>query len=149
MKRSHNPKKFLSDEELSRIKAKIAGAEKLTSAEIKLVIAKQCWTDIRRKALHILKKYNLSETHGRNCVLILLVMTNREFLIYGDQGIHEKVGQNFWDEVRETMVSAFNKNEIGEGLCLGIHLIGEKLAPFFPHKEDDENEISNDIIFEN
>jgi uncharacterized membrane protein len=81
MKRSNNPKKFLSQEELSRVTAKIAGAEKLTSAEIKLVIVRHCWIDIWKKAQQTLKKYNLDKTQDRNCVLILLVTTNRQFLI--------------------------------------------------------------------
>ncbi len=41
------------------------------------------------------------------CVLILGVTVNREFLLHGDEGIHAKVGQAFWDEVRNEMLSLF------------------------------------------
>jgi uncharacterized membrane protein len=148
MKCSNNPKKFLSQEELSRVTAKIAGAEKLTSAEIKLVIVRHCWIDIWKKAQQTLKKYNLDKTQDRNCVLILLVTTNRQFLIYGDQGIHEKVGHGFWDDVKNHMVEQFKKDQFGRGLCTGIHLIGQSLAAISPNKEMEANEISDNVEFE-
>ena len=147
--RSNNPKKFLTQQELARVTAKIAGAEQMTSAEIKMVILRQCWTDLRKKARKIFKKYRLDKTAGRNCVLIVLVTTNREFLIYGDEGIHMKVRQHFWDEVRNAMLEKFKENKFGEGLCAGIHLLGLKLAPVFPCQEGDVDEISNEVVFEN
>ena len=147
--RPNKPKKFLSKQELTRVTAKIAGAEQMTSAEIKVVILRQCWTDLRKKTRKIFKKHKLDKTAEHNCVLIVLVTTNREFLIYGDEGIHEKVGQHFWDEVRNAMIEKFKENEFGEGLCVGIHLVGQKLAPLFPYREGDVDEISNEVVFEN
>jgi uncharacterized membrane protein len=149
MKRSNNPKKFLSDDELYRVTTKIAAAESMTSAEIKLVIVKHCLTSIKRKALKIFKKYKLDKTGQRNCVLVLVVTTNRQFLIYGDQGIHEKVGQDFWQEVEKSIAMKFRENKMGDGLSAGIHLIGTKLAQYFPFQFDDIDEISNDVVFAN
>ena len=114
MNRSKNPKKFLSDDELYRVTTKIAAAESMTSAEIKLVIVKHCLTSIKRKALKIFKKYKLDQTVQRNCVLILVVTTNRQFLIYGDQGIHEKVGQDFWEEIEKSITIKFLENKVLE-----------------------------------
>ncbi len=149
MKRSTNPKKFLLDEELHRITIKIAAAEKMTSAEIKLVVIKRCLISIKRKAHKIFKKYNLDKTARRNCVLILVVTANRQLLIYGDQGIHERVGQHFWVEVENSITTKFKENKMGDGLSAGIHLIGKKLAHYFPCHVSDENEISDDVVFEN
>jgi uncharacterized membrane protein len=149
MKRANNPKKFLSDDELHRVTTKIAAAESMTSAEIKLVIVKHCLTNIKRKALKIFKKYKLDQTDERNCVLILVVTTNRQFLIYGDRGIHEKVGQHFWDEIEQSISRKFKENKMGAGLSVGIHLIGARLAQYFPFQSDDINEISDDVVFEN
>ena len=149
MVNSESPKTFLSDDDLARVTSKIAGAEKMTSAEIKLVIAEKCRTDIRRKALRTFKKYKLDKTARRNGVLILVVASKRQLLLYGDRGIHEKVGQHFWDEARDAMLNQFKNEKFGDGLCAGIHLIGEKLANIFPYEQDDENEISNEVVFEN
>ena len=148
MQRSTSPKKFLTEEEAKCIAVAVKEAENRTSAEIKLVIARHCWTDIKVKAARVFKKIGLDKTKQRNCVLILLVTTNREFLIYGDQGIHEKVGQNFWDDIRSQMVNRFKDDAFGDGICEGIKLIGEKLAQYFPYQADDQDEISDEVAYE-
>ncbi|MHC4207916.1 MAG: TPM domain-containing protein [Planctomycetota bacterium] len=148
MRRSSNPKEFLTQAESALVEAAIEQAETRTSAEIKLVIVRYCWDDIRYKAAKIFRKFGLDKTQQRACVLILLVVTNHEFLIYGDRGIHEKVGQDFWDDVRNMMAAQFKQNEFGQGLCRGINLIGEKLVAHFPSRLDDRNEISNEIDYE-
>ena len=148
MDRSTNPKKFLDEKEMQRVTDTIKEAESRTSAEIKLVLARHCWTDIKNKAEHVFKKFGLDKTEQHNAVLVLLITTNREFLIYGGRGIHEKVGQNFWDDTRDLMISKFKVDEFGDGICRGIELIGEKLARYFPCREDDKNEISNEVAHE-
>ncbi|MBI4833120.1 MAG: TPM domain-containing protein [Candidatus Lindowbacteria bacterium] len=143
-----DPKKFLSPAESQQLATAVEQAENRTSGEVKVVLVRHCWTDIRSKASRIFNKLNLDKTQQRNCVMILLVLTNREFLIYGDQGIHEKVGQDFWDDTRDRMLRKFEEDKFGEGLCEGVQRIGEKLAHFFPYQVGDKNEISDDIAHE-
>ena len=146
-KRSTNPRNFLTEEERSAVRVAIEKSEKTTSAELKLVLVRHCWGDKRRKARKLFLKLNLDKTADRNCVLIMLVITNRQFLIYGDEGIHTKVGQNFWDDVRDRMTEHFRSGEFGVGLCAGIDRVGEKLAQYFPGKVGDKDELSNDIEY--
>ena len=113
-----------------------------------MVIARTGKRNIRKRAYRIFKKYNLHKTARRNCVLILLVTSTREFLVYGDRGIHEKVGQDFWEEARNCMLDMFRDNRFGDGLCNAIHLIGERLAHYFPYQQGDIDEISNRVEFE-
>lgn len=127
------------------MKSAVERAEKLTSGEIKLVLVRHCWSDIRAKAARIFQKCGLHKTEQRNCVMIMLVLTNREFLLYGDEGIHEKVGQDFWDDVRDRMLEKFKQDRFGDGLAEGIELVGKKLAKFFPPLTRDKNEISDEI----
>ena len=148
VKRAANPAKFLTSEESRQLAAAIEHAEKQTSGEIKVVLVRHCWTDIHAKAAAVFMKHNLHKTELRNCVLVMLVLTNREFIIHGDQGIHEKVGQEFWDDVRDVMRARFAEDKFGEGLSEGVRRIGEKLAQFFPRGADDKDEISDEIAFE-
>jgi uncharacterized membrane protein len=148
MKRSLNPKTFLSAAESQELAVATAHAEDQTSAEIKVVLVRHCWADIHAKAARIFKKLNLDKTEQRNCAMVMLVLANREFLIYGDQGIHEKVGQKFWDDVRDSMLGKFKEDNFGEGLCEGVRRVGEKLAQFFPHQAGDKNEIPDDVAHE-
>ena len=147
MLRSTNPREFLTKAEAEAINSAINVAERSSSAELKLVLARHCWCDLKAKAHNIFSELDLDRTEQRNCILLMLVVSNREFLIYGDQGIHEKVGQDFWDDIRDDMVNAFVRDEFGEGLSTAIRQIGEKLALYFPFHQDDTDEVSNEIIY--
>jgi len=146
--RSKNPREFLSAEESALVEQAIARAESATSAQIKFVIARHCWEDIRDKARRVFKKLGLYKTASRNCVLILLVTTNREFHVYGDSSIHEKAGQAHWDEVCSHMAARFKDDAFAQGLSEGIAMIGEKLALHFPHGTGDTNEIPNAVDYQ-
>ena len=149
MSRSANPEKFLSEDEKHMVESAVATAESGTSAEIKLVIVRHCWGEIEEKAANLFIKNNLHKTDDRNCVMVMLVLANREFVIFGDVGIDQKVGQEFWDSTRDLMVRYFKEDKFGQGLAEGIKNIGEKLQQFFPHQSDDKNEVSNEIAYEN
>lgn len=148
MKRPEQSVDLLSNRELTRIETKIAGAELMTSAEIKVVIAAKSADSIEKAADRIFKKYKLHNTKARNCVLILLVIASHEFLVYGDQGIHTKVGPAFWTEMRDRMAALLAGDRIGDGLCLAIHMAADRLAEYFPYNSDDANELSNKVVFE-
>ena len=70
MTRSTNPKKFLSEAETAAVHTAIKDAERRTSAEVKVVLARHCWGSIRRKARRIFGELGLNRTQRRNCVLL-------------------------------------------------------------------------------
>ncbi len=148
MKRSTNPAKFLTAAETQQLEAAIERAERITSAEIKVTLVRHCWSNIEAKAARLFRKLNLDKTKQRNCVMIMLVLTNREFLIHGDEGIHERVGQNFWDGVRDLMLSRFTEDRFGDGLAAGVNMIGESLAKYYPYHAGDKNEISDEVAYQ-
>jgi uncharacterized membrane protein len=148
MTRSASPTQFLSPDESAAVTGAVVEAERRTSAEIKVVTLRHCWNRIDAKAARIFRKLGLDKTRERNGVLILLVTTNREFIILGDQGIHEKVGQNFWDDVRDEMQAYFRADRFAEGLVAGIARIGEKLRAHFLRRADDRNEIPDEVTHE-
>ena len=148
MSRPKSAKRFLSAEEDALVTSAVAEAEKRTSAEIKLVILRHCWKDLREKAAELFTRHGLDRTAQRNCVLILLVTTNREFLICGDKGIDEKVGVGFWEDVRDSMMARFREEDFAGGLVEGVALAGEKLAEHFPCRDGDVNEISDEVVEE-
>jgi uncharacterized membrane protein len=145
--RPTSPERFLSDTETAAVNAAVKEAEHATSAELKVVIARHCWGNLKAKANRVFRDLGLDRTEQRNCVLVMLVITNREFLIYGDEGIHTKVGQDFWDDVRRQMQKAFGRDAFGDGLADGVRRIGAKLTHYFPRRRDDVDEISDEIVY--
>lgn len=147
-KRSNNPREFLSPEESDLVERAVKQAESGTSAEIKVVITRHCWGSTGDKAARTFKKLGLHKTAQRNCVLILLVTTNREFAIFGDSGIHQHAGQEHWDNVRDHMTRLFGEGAFAQGLCDGVTMIGQKLANYFPRQDNNINEINDDIGYQ-
>jgi uncharacterized membrane protein len=139
---------FLSADELRRIELKIAAAEMLTSAEFKIIITKHAWFGLKKKAIRLFKKYHLHKTENRNAVLILIVEKDQQLLIYGDEGIHSKVGTAHWEAIRDAMLDHFKQGKYADGLALGIFLLADCLAEHFPANRDQYNRLSNEIIFE-
>ena len=139
---------LLTEEEIKKIELKIEAAEKLTSAEFKVIIARRSWFGFRKKAMRLFRKYKLHQTKDRNGVLLLILEKDRRILIYGDEGIHRKVGAAHWEMIRDQVIGNFKQGDFAEGLALGIHMIADSLIEFFPATENQTDEISNEIIFE-
>ena len=137
---------FSKDEEARIVKA-IEQAEANTSGEIRVHIEHHPTDNPLERATFWFHKLKMERTKERNGVLFYLSPVSRQFAIVGDKGIHEKVGADFWNDIRDLMVSYFKQGQFAEGLIQGINRTGEKLKTFFPHQDDDTNELSNDISF--
>jgi uncharacterized membrane protein len=137
---------MLSRDELDRLSVKIAAAEQLTSAELCVVITKSSWFGIRNKARKLFLEYRLDQTAQRNAVMILVDTRSRELLIYGDDGVHQRVDEAFWDDVRDAMLEQLRAGRLADALATGIARVGETLALLFPAGAADRNEIAHDVI---
>jgi uncharacterized membrane protein len=141
-------RKLLKIIEVEKIKEAIAEAEKRTSGEIRVSVARFFWGNIRRAAERAFIRLGMTRTQGRNGILFFVVPSRRRFVILGDTGIHAKVGQEFWDHLAEVMSEEFRKGEFGEGLIKGIQEAGEHLAIHFPYEPlSDKNELPDAIDF--
>lgn len=143
-----NAASLLTKPQSQRVEAAVAAAERATTAEIKIVILRWCWMPLQAKAVEIFHRLGLDCTREHNCVLILLIETNREFVIYGDRGITARVGPDYWFDVRDVMADHFRKGEMAEGLCAAIEMVGSKLAQHYPAEGANENEIDDAVVRE-
>ncbi len=110
------------------------------------MLLRHCFVDVQRRAVEIFESRVFERTWERNGVMSLLVTTNRQLVIYGDVGIHQRADDRLWERVRDTMLKRFGKDEIAEGVCVGIAELGAELARWFPVGDDDVNELSNEVI---
>ncbi len=139
-------KNIFSKTEVQRIVDAIAAAEKKTSGEIRIYLEPKCEGEPYDRSLHIFHELKMEQTVERNGVLIYLAYKNKKFAICGDAAIHEKCGQNFWDNVKEEMQKHFSRKELLNGVLIAIEMAGEKLQTYFPHKDGDRNELSDTPI---
>jgi len=140
-------KKFFTEEQQDAIIKAIANAEHATSGEVRVHIDDGCKEEVLDAATKVFHKLKMNKTHLRNGVLFYLAVADRKFAILGDKGINEKVPSDFWDNIKETMLSFFKQGQFTEGLCKGIEMAGEKLKSHFPLESNDKNELKDEISF--
>ena len=133
----------------TQVVAAIQAAERRTSGEIRVSVASFFWGNVEKTAARAFQRLGMEHTADRNGVLIFLVPSRRRFAVLGDAGIHEKVGQAFWEDVSACLSSHFRKGAFTEGLVEGIRMVGERLAAHFPSAgEADRNELPEDVDFQ-
>ena len=139
--------KAITPGELAELKQAIEKAEKRTSGEVRVFIEDHSEDSPLDRAAFLFDKLKMNQTGLHNGVLIYVALKDRKFSIIGDKGIHDKVGSNFWDQIREKMTIHFKAGNIFEGIQTAVHDAGEALANYFPYTSGDKNELSDDVIF--
>lgn len=139
---------FFNKEEKKQITDAIGQAELNTSGEIRLHVEGRCKLDVLDRAAYVFDKLKMYETAQRNGVLFYLAVYDRKFAILGDGGINKLVHEDFWDEIKETMLGYFKEGKFADGISKGILMAGVQLKANFPYQSDDVNELSDEISFE-
>lgn len=137
---------FLKKLDQKRIADAIGEAEKVTSGEIRVhVQPKATGGPIREVAERTFERLGMTKTIHRSGVLLFIASEEQQFVILGDQGIHEKVPDGFWDDVAAGLMRRFKEGEFTEGIVEAIGGVGQHLKAFFPRQADDSDELSNEI----
>lgn len=141
-------KEFINEEQEKTIIRAIREAENNTSGEIRVHIEAKCKAkDPIERAQEIFNELKMFETELRNGTIIYVATKDRKIAIWGDEGIHEKVGQDFWEEELELITRYFMADDYETGLSEAVLKVGEKLKEFFPYQDDDINELPDDISY--
>lgn len=131
-----------------RVREALRRAERRSSGEIRVSISPLFWGSVRRAAERAFARLGVSRTRERNGVLFFLVPSRRRLVVLGDEGIHAKVGQAFWDELVGTLSRRFQEGDFTGGLVQGVERVGLELARHFPHRGAlDANELPDELDF--
>jgi uncharacterized membrane protein len=143
------PKKpFLTEEEEQRITVAIADAEKKTSGEIRIYIESRCsYMNPLDRAQELFYQLNMHETKERNGVLLYLATKDHQLAVYGGQGIHEKVGTDFWNQEIRQILQDFKAHHFADGIVHIVADLGDALTSHFPYDKEDKNELPDNIVF--
>jgi uncharacterized membrane protein len=131
-----------------KVKEAIQKAELRTSGEICVSVASFFWGSVEKAADKAFARLGVARTKERNGVLFFIVPSRRKFVVLGDRGIHEHVGQEFWNRISEVVSVKFRDGDFTGGLIKGIEEIGDQLAAHFPYDPAmDKDELSDDVDF--
>lgn len=140
------PRHFIANLDRQRIEAAIAGAERQTSGEIRVLIHKQPVEDAVAFAQKEFLRLGMQKTRARNAVLLFVAPASQAFAIIGDEGVHAKCGAPFWTEVASAMQKNFRAGDHTAALLEGIGRAGALLAQHFPASPGDAHELQNQVI---
>jgi uncharacterized membrane protein len=142
-------KEFFTEEEKAQLVSAIQQAEQRTSGEIRIFVESRCrFMDPVDRAKEIFLQLKMAQTQERNATLIYIAFDDHQLAILGDEGIHHKVGQAYWEKEVTKMISEFKSEHIVEGICQVVYDIGEALQQHFPfERSTDKNELPDDIVF--
>ena len=142
-------KNFFTAEEQQLIIEAIQNAERITSGEVRVFVESKCsYMDAIDRAAELFFQLEMQKTDYRNAVLLYVAMKDRQLAVFGDEGIHKKVGNEYWNNEVHKMITNFNRENYAAGISEVVKDIGEALTKNFPfNNETDKNELPDDLVF--
>jgi uncharacterized membrane protein len=138
---------FLSHLDHARIVNAIKELEAKTSGEVRVYIQRGTFKeDALPRAQKKFLELGMQKTRERNAVLIFVAPREQKFAVVGDEGIHQKSGEQFWQELVEKMRGHFQREEFTDALVEAIESAGQLLARYFPKGSDRGNELPDNIV---
>ncbi|MDO4229460.1 MAG: TPM domain-containing protein [Capnocytophaga sp.] len=141
---------FLTSQEEQEIIEAIRQAEQNTSGEIRVHLEDTSSIPPYHRAKDIFVKLEMHHTADRNGVLLYFAVDDHAFAIFGDEGIHKEVPDDFWESTKDIITHHFKESQFKIGVITAIKNIGEVLKTYFPYQiESDINELPDEISKEN
>ena len=138
---------FLSRLNVAQVEAAIERAEHGTSGEIRICVAGLFWGRSRAMGERAFRRLNMSATRNRNGVLIVIAPMRRQLVIVGDEGLHARVGDAFWDALGARTADQLRSGDFTHALLQAVKLVGFQLAEHFPSDApEDQNELPNAVV---
>src|SRR5438045_890494 len=140
-------KEFLGQIDHDCIVNAIREAEAKTSGEIRVFVQRgKLDVDPLPMAHKKFHRLGLDKTRERNAVLIFVAPRARKFAVIGDQAIHEKCGEAFWQSLVDEMREHFRNEKFTDALVEAIEETGNALAAHFPRGSTSADQLPDNVI---
>ncbi len=134
-------RRFLSEADFDAILQAIIAAEAETSAEIRVHLERRVQhgrggkrQEALERARRVFTHLRMHQTAERHGVLIYLALEDRKLAIVGDEGIHRRVGDDYWARIRDRMVEKLKTATPRQAIVEAVHDIGRVLREHFPRQ---------------
>jgi uncharacterized membrane protein len=127
-----HPKKLIKQLPHDTLVTALREAELKTSGQIRVLISHKSVADPVAAAQEEFVRLGMVQSPERNGVLIFVAPRSHKFAVIGDEAVHAKCGDEFWQKLAEAMTGYFRKSEFTEGIIHGVKKAGELLAEHFP-----------------
>src|SRR3954452_21265916 len=139
--------RFLQQLEHDRIGKAIKAAEAKTSGQIRIFLQRGTFEeDATERAGKKFLQLGMQKTKERNAVLIFVAPRAQKFAVIGDEGVHQRCGEQFWQDLVARMRQHFLREDFTDALLEAIRSTGALLARYFPRTGPATNELPDDIV---
>jgi putative membrane protein len=88
----------------------------------------------------------LHRTRDRTGVLLYASLAEHRAEVFADDGIYAKAPPEVWGEVVDLLVAGLGRGAPADGFVAAVERTGQILAACLPPRQDDANELPNDLI---
>jgi putative membrane protein len=103
---------------------------------------------VREQAVQEFFKQGLYKTRDATGVLFFISLFERRVWVLADQGINEKISPESLQAYAADIASGIKEGRAAEALCLQIRGVGKVLAQHFPVRNDDINELTDQVMYD-
>ncbi len=143
-----NAAEFLNLIDEAAVLAAVREAEQLSSGEVRVFVSRRRLRGhtAHERACAEFHRLDMDNTDDRNAVFFYVLPRDRAFAVIGDEAVHRKCGQRFWDETAKILEGEFAEGRFTGGLVAGIRRAGDLLAEHFPRRGDDCDELPDVLV---
>jgi uncharacterized membrane protein len=141
-------KDIISEYDKGEIVSTLLNSGYRTTGIIRVRFERRSGKDPLSAARNAFQKLNMRNTPELNGILFYISVYDQKLAVLGDDGINAKVGQQFWDTLRDAVTAKFREKQFAIGLIGGINMAAEKLAQFYPDEKIDLKEDPESLTFE-
>lgn len=138
---------YLTEHQMASLVEAIKSAEQHSSGEIRIHIDSNTEEKNAEPAFEVFKRLCMDKTKEKNAVLFHINFEKKYLTIIGDKGIHEKVKQEFWNQLHDKITSEFANQNYFESIKNAVLETGFELKKYFPLNGENINELSDEITF--
>lgn len=138
-------RRFLSEADLDAVAAAVAAAESATSAEIRVHLDARCPGEAMARGVAVFERLGMHRTAARHGALIYVSVEDHKLAVLGDRGIHERVGQVYWERLVDAVLAHFREERPRDGLLHAVAEVGAVLRRHFPRGPGDVNELPDRV----
>lgn len=101
---------------------------------------------VRERAVRAFYEKGLYKTREETGILIFLSLLEHKVWILGDRGINEKIPAGSWQTLASDLAAGIRDGRACDALVDVIVRCAKVLSENFPRKEDDVDELSNELL---
>lgn len=104
--------------------------------------------EVEQRAIQAFYEKGLYKTRDNTGVLFFISLLEHKAWVLADTGIYNKISQEILHEYAVSIATGIKEGRAAQALCQEILKVGEILGEHFPIKEDDTNELPDQVLME-